>query len=203
DDTLTIILKNQASTYDQALVVKSLIQMFQLTQDANDLVMAEQIMDFFVNKWNRSGFDMFYDVRTQDAETIPEFKIIHAGPALWIGDAAMDLYEKTGNTVYFNLALEIAQWSMSLPHYESGIAMGDVDTDVPWRRIFSLEHNIDFISVIKKFLKYKDKNMLLSIDTNFLETELSNLIGFIKKRYNPESGLLNRGVGLDDRGIAH
>ena len=183
------INENQAATYDQALAVKSFIQTGKITA-------ARKTMDFFVGAWDAKGFAIYYDVMTGQ---IGNVATIHVGPNAWLAMAAIDLYEVTLDGRYLNLAADIARWiAAGVPHENGGVAMGPVNDGVAWPEIFSTEHNIDYAALLKQLSAHTSR--LTNIGFN-PDTELAGAERWIAARYNPATGILDRGVafGIEDK----
>ncbi len=193
DNTVDSNLLDQASTYDQALAVITNIQ-------GGDINSARKIMDFFVQNWDSThGFVNFYVTSSglpgiQKALAKHQGSRVHSGPNEWIGIAASALYEATGDVRYLNLAIEIATWAAKVvPHdANGGIAMGPQDDTVPWTKIYPTEPNLDNAALLKKLLAKQDK--LTTAEKDLFETELADAKRWIKARYNPRTGILDRGL---------
>jgi TolA-binding protein len=138
-----------AFTYDQALVVQA-YSIF------SDFARAKKTLDFFNRRAKRVNglFVNAYYV----SDGLPAEYIIHSGPNLWLGIAALQYAKKSKDVSYLELARDIARGIMHLQGEdpEGGLRGGP---QVQW---YSTEHNLDayaFFNILFELTKeqqYKD-----------------------------------------------
>ena len=92
-------------TYDQALSAFNFIYLGEYER-------AKKIFDFFMNKAERvkRGFANAYDVETGK---VSEY-IVHSGPPVYLGLAVLKYEDQTGDKKYRKLAVDIADWLISV-----------------------------------------------------------------------------------------
>ena len=117
-------------TYDQALTA-------QVYTNFSDFARARKILDFFCDKAQKQD-GLFFNAYYVDGMEPAEF-MVHAGPNIWLGIAALRYAVKTNDKKYLGLAEEIARGIIALQQQdkEGGIVGGP---QVNW---FSTEHNLD------------------------------------------------------------
>jgi len=134
------MLKDQAATYDQALAGIAFLMM-------GDGRRAEKILDFFVTVWRGKGFYTFYS--SLNGRVGVEWRR-HVGPNMWLAIFIYQYEEFTKDASYRFIAEGLCDWVISLPHYNGGPAMSDVDEpNIPWREIVSTENVIDVVAVLQ------------------------------------------------------
>lgn len=132
-------------TYDQALAVFVFLNF-------KDLDRAEKILDFYLKRINKDK--MIYNGYFTDGGVF-EY-VAHSGPQAWIGLAALNYINETGNNRYLNLAIEVANFLIKMQDEEGGIVGG------PENDWYSTEHNLDayaFFDLLykqTKNIKYKN-----------------------------------------------
>ncbi len=122
-------LKDFAFTYDEALSAICFIYF-------KDYALAGKILDFYAARQEKSrGFYNAYYVSVNE----PAEYVVHSGPNIWIGVAALQYSRATGSNKYLPLAKNIAAWIIKLQDEDKdkGLRGGPKDT---W---FSTEHNLD------------------------------------------------------------
>ncbi len=134
-------LENWAFSYDQSLAVFVFLLY-------NDTVSAEKILKFYLStaKKHKDGFMNAYDARTGD----PCEYIVHSGPNIWIGLAALRYWSVTRDKRYLELARGVFQFLTTVQDAEGGIRGGP---EVNW---YATEHNLDayaFLLQLEFFLK--------------------------------------------------
>ncbi|MBU2064217.1 MAG: hypothetical protein KKF93_07480, partial [Candidatus Omnitrophica bacterium] len=148
-------------TYDQALSAFSFIYFKEFDK-------AQQLFGFFKNKAEKvnRGFANAYDIETGK---ISEY-IVHSGPSIYLGLAALKYEEATGDKKFQSLAKEIADWILLLQEEQKEGAIPG-GPRLSWT---STEHNIaayvflDQLYKKTKELKYeKSKQKILSWLENF------------------------------------
>ncbi|HCD38656.1 MAG TPA: hypothetical protein DEQ77_08065 [Candidatus Omnitrophica bacterium] len=128
-----------AFTYDQALAVIA----FSYRKEYD---LAGKILDFYLSRaHNKNGFYNGYYVSSGD---VSEF-IVHSGPNLWLGIAALQYTQLSGDKKYLSIARDIATWMLRLQKEdkEGGLRGGP---ETPW---YSTEHNLDGVSFFTMFYK--------------------------------------------------
>jgi len=119
-----------AFIYDQSLACQAFI----LYGDFNR---AAKILDFFAGQAKRidGRFVNAYYVK----DGLPAEYIVHTGPNIWVGIAALQYTSRTKDKKYLGLAEEIAQSLLHLQRQdnEGGLRGGP---NTPW---YSTEHNLD------------------------------------------------------------
>lgn len=190
--TADVILKNQASTYDQALAGMAFLIL-------GDNKRAQNILEFYAERWKGEGFGNFYFTPTGN----PGIEsTAHLGPNMWIALLALHYDRVTEKDEYTGLAESIVRWAMKLPHYHGGAAMSDRDEwRAPWSKVISTENNVDYYTVLSILLqKIKDP-----VFAKKVEKERLGIIDFLSKiAYNKKNGGVYRGFreGSIDREYA-
>lgn len=142
-------LKDFAFTYDEALSAICFTYF-------KDYPLAEKILDFYSARQEKSkGFYNGYYVSVDE----PAEYVIHSGPSIWIGLAALQYAQATGSNKYLPLAKNIAAWLMKLQDEDEakGLRGGP---KISW---FSTEHNLDgfaFFSMLYEITQdnaYRDR----------------------------------------------
>ncbi len=123
-------LQDWAFTYDQALAA----QCFLLFKDYKS---ARKILAFYLHRAKKvdGGFANAYDIT---GGHVVEY-VVHSGPNIWLGLAALHYTSETADKSYLPLAEEIADWVIVLQKEdpEGGVKGGP---NVNW---VSTEHNLD------------------------------------------------------------
>jgi F0F1-type ATP synthase assembly protein I len=125
------VISDWAFIYDQSLVA----QAYMLSADYER---AKKVLEFFLKKAKRNSGTLFYNSYYVHDGSPAEF-IVHSGPNIWLGIAALHYTEKTKEKACLRLAEEIASGILNLQSQdtEGGIKGGP---DVAW---YSTEHNLD------------------------------------------------------------
>ncbi len=166
-------LEGWAFTYDQALSVF-------VFMNFSDYESAKKILDFYLNKATRDlgGFLNGYYASSGD----PCEYIVHTGPNVWIGLAAIRFYEYTKQREYLDLAEKIAVFLGKMEDREGGFIGGPT---VSW---YSTEHNLDAYSFLDSLYKITGKKEYLSM--------ASRVLSWIEKySYTKKEIPINRGKG--------
>ncbi len=148
-------ISDVAFTYDQALA----IIVFSYFKDYN---LAKKILDFYLAKAKQSGgfYNGYY---AQSADTA-EF-VIHSGPNLWLGIAALHYTKRSGDNQYLPIARNIARWMMKLQGEDAqGGLRGGPDTQ--W---YSTEHNLDGFAFFNMFYEITKEPLYRKASENILE----------------------------------
>jgi TolA-binding protein len=142
-------LGGTAFSYDQALAA----QLFCIKKD---YARAAKILSFYQNHAQRQD-NVFYNAYFT-APGDPAEYVLHVGPNVFIGLAAIEFYKRTESKKYLPLAVDIADWIIALQADNSkGAIKGGPDFD--W---ISTEHNVDayalfdLLYTISKKDKYKE-----------------------------------------------
>lgn len=137
-------LKDMAFMYDQALVVHTYVNF-------SDFERAAKVLDFFSRRAKRTG-GLFVNAYYVNDGSPVEY-IVHSGPNIWLGIAAVRYSQKTRDQRFMPLAEDIARNIIRLQAQdaEGGIAGGP---SVSW---YSTEHNLD---------AYAFFNMLYAVTRN-------------------------------------
>lgn len=135
---------NWAFIYDQALIVQAYTHF-------GDFERAKKILDFFLKKAKRIDGKFVNAYYANDGN--PAEYIIHSGPNIWLGIAAIQYLNETQDRIYLGLAEEIAQAIIRLQNEdpEGGIRGGP---DVRW---YSTEHNLDAYAFFNMLYKITAK----------------------------------------------
>jgi len=123
-------IDNWAFTYDQSL----LIQAYTIFSDFDR---AKKMLDFFNKKADRPGGLFLNAYYASDGN--PAEHVVHCGPNLWLGIAALQYIRETKDSSYLDLAEDIARGIMAIQNEDSegGIRGGP---NVTW---YATEHNLD------------------------------------------------------------
>ncbi|MDD2703647.1 MAG: PilZ domain-containing protein [Candidatus Omnitrophica bacterium] len=123
-------MSDQAFIYDQSLAA-------QVYTHAGDAERARIILEFFADKAKRENGLFFNAYYVNDGN--PSEYLVHSGPNVWVGIAAVQYAHKTKDSRFMPLAEELARALMSLQSQDSdgGIRGGPAFS---W---YSTEHNLD------------------------------------------------------------
>jgi len=123
-------IANWAFTYDQSL----LIQAYTIFSDFDR---AKKMLDFFNKDAERPGGLFLNAYYASDGN--PAEQVVHCGPNLWLGIAALQYTRETKDSRYLSLAEDIARGIMAIQNQdnEGGIRGGP---NVAW---YATEHNLD------------------------------------------------------------
>lgn len=190
--TVDVYLEKQAATYDQALAGLAFLVL-------GDKERAKDILEFYKEKWDGSGFSNFYFTPTGNSGIE---STVHLGPNIWIALLALHYDRVTGKDKYVDLAKTIVEWAIKLPHYRGGVAMSNRDEwRAPWTKVVSTENNIDYYAVLSILLKRARDPKLRKL----FEKERFGVIDFLSKTvYDKKTGAVYRGYheGVVDRECA-
>ena len=166
-------LEDWAFTYDQALAA----QVFLLFGDTKS---AENILSFYDSRATREkgAFLNAYDATHGQAFE----NVVHVGPNVWIGVAALQYEHKVKDGRFLPLAKSVADWVISQQDAEGGLKGGPT---VTW---YSIEHNLDayaFFSML--YQETKDERY---------QQARERLLSWIKTyAYSVKEKKMNRGKG--------
>lgn len=130
-----------AFIYDQSLVAQSYLLF-------SDPGRAKKILEFFSKKAKKSSEGLFFNAYYVNDGSPAEY-IIHSGPNIWLGIAALQYTQKTQDKAYLDLAEEIAGSIIWLENQdeEGGLRGGP---NVSW---YSTEHNLDAYAFFQMLYK--------------------------------------------------
>ncbi len=188
-------LEDQGATYDQALAGMAFLLM-------GDRERAKRILDFYQSRWEGKGFYNFYS--TVNGRVGLEWRR-HVGPNMWL---ALLIYQYTAMTqdeTYLPLAEGLCDWVLSLPHYNGGVAMSDLEEpEIPWPEIVSTENVIDVVAVFQMAVKmtrdYRKKTWYeqeLTQSKQFFKNVVIGADGAIGRGYRPFLDGVDRVAALD------
>ncbi|MCX5714281.1 MAG: PilZ domain-containing protein [Candidatus Omnitrophica bacterium] len=164
-----------AFTYDQALVTQS-YSIF------SDFSRARKILEFYSHRAKRVN-GLFLDAYYVSDGSPAEY-IIHCGPNLWLGIAALQYAKKSQDSSYVELARDIARGIMNLQSQDAdgGLRGGP---EVEW---YSTEHNLD---------AYAFFNMLYEVtgDQQYKDSAAKVLGWLVKYAYGRPELPVKRGKG--------
>jgi hypothetical protein len=167
------LLEDWAFTYDQALAS----QTFLLFGDVKN---AEQILSFYDTQAQKEDGAFFNSYDASGGHPIDH--VIHAGPNLWLGMAALQYEHRQKDGRFLPLAKRIGKWAMDIQDEEGGLRGGP---KITW---YSTEHNLD---------AYAFFNMLhrLTGDDSYKQARNRVLEWLKKYAYTQKERRLNRGKG--------
>jgi len=174
------MLKDQASTYDQALAGMAFLLM-------GDFDRAKQILVFYASKWEGKGFYNFYS--SLDGRVGLGWRR-HLGPNMWLALFIYQYEQFTNDLSYRFIAEGLCDWVISLPHYNGGPAMSDLDeSDTHWREIVATEDVIKVVAVFQIAIeKVKDYRR-----SEWFAKELAKCKKFLRQTAIQKNGSLARG----------
>ncbi len=142
-------VKDWAFIYDQSLAVQAYLNF-------SDIDRAKKNLDFFIKRAKKSD-GLFVNAYYANDGAPVEY-IVHSGPNVWLGIAALKFARKTGDAKYLFLAEEIASGIIKIQSADpEGGIKGGPGTD--W---YSTEHNLDsyaffdMLFKVTKNVKYKE-----------------------------------------------
>lgn len=166
-------LKDTAFTYDQALAAQAFLL---FGQSKN----AETVLSFYDSRAQQDGgaFYNSYDVLGGG----PLETVVHTGPNLWVGIAALQYGRHTGEDRFVPMARRIGDWAMRQQDAEGGLPGG------PGLSWYGTEHNLD---------AYAFFGMLASVtgDAKYTRTRDAVLEWLKKYAYSNTGAPVNRGKG--------
>ena len=121
-------LEDTAFTYDQALAC----QVFLLFGESEN---AKKILSFFDKNAQRKDAAFFNSYDTLGGG--PQESVVHVGPNMWIGIAALQYEQRTKDGLYLAMAERLGDWAIQMQDEEGGLRGGP---DISW---YSTEHNLD------------------------------------------------------------
>lgn len=166
-------LEGWAFSYDQSLVCQAFILSGQTKR-------AEKILKFFTTRAQTQNGLFFNAYNVSDGH--PMENILHTGPNIWIGIAALQYENAVGDGQYLPLAKTIGDWAISFQDGEGGLRGGP---NFDW---YSTEHNLDAYAFFR---------MLYQITGNTkYKIAQDRLLDWIKKyAYSLKDKRINRGKG--------
>ena len=166
-------IKNWGFTYDQSLAS----QVFLISGDYDR---AKKILSFFKKKARKEngGYFNAYNVMSGN----PTEYVVNIGPNIWIGIAAVQYTEITGDKTYLSMAEKIAKWAIKLKDKEGGLTGG------PKFSWYSTEHNLDAYALF---------NLLYEVTGNTkYKKAAENTLKWIKENtYSMKTQSMKRGKG--------
>lgn len=189
------MLIDQAATYDQALAGMAFLIM-------GDSYRAKKILDFYASKWEGKGFYNFYS--SSNGRVGMEWRR-HVGPNMWLTLFVYQYWHLTRDESYLYLAQGLCDWVMSLPHFNGGPVMSDLDeAEILWREIVSTENVIDSIAVfqiaVQKGSDIRKKKWIaqeLAHCKRFIRTVAIQKDGSLARGYRPFIDGVDRTPALD------
>ncbi|MGH7197746.1 MAG: PilZ domain-containing protein [Candidatus Omnitrophota bacterium] len=167
-------LEDWAFTYDQSLASQTFLVF-------GDVKNAETILSFYDQRAQREkgAFYNTYDTVSGD----PVESIIHAGPNIWMGIAALQYQHRVQDGRFVPLARSIADWVIgAMQDAEGGIRGGPT---VAW---YSTEHNLDAYAFFTMLHE-------VSGDAKYRQAAEKVLAWIKKYSYSAEEKRMNRGKG--------
>ena len=165
-------LTDDAFVYDQALAA----QVFLLSGESKR---AEAILSFFDSRADSEGGAFFNAYDTSGGS--PQETILHAGPNLWLGIAALQ-HARLGDKRFVPMARRIGDWVMRLQDKEGGVPGGP---GISW---YSTEHNLDAYAFFGMLAK-------ASGDEKYGRAQAGTLEWLKKYAYSNPNQAVNRGKG--------
>lgn len=168
-------ISNWAFIYDQSLVAQAFTNF-------SDFERAKNILDFF-NQRAQKARGLFYNAYyVNDGE--PAEAVVHSGPNIWLGIAALQYTKKTQDFIYLGLAEEIAAVIIDLQNQDKdgGIRGGP---NVQW---YATEHNLDAYAFFNMLYKVTGKK-------NYLQARDKVLNWLVRNTYNKSGLPIKRGKG--------
>ena len=164
-----------AFIYDQALVA-------QAYANFSDFQRAQKMLDFFAHRVKRPD-GLFYNAYYA-ADGSPAEYVVHSGPNIWLGIAALQYTQKSGDRQYLSLAEGIAEKIMKLQAQdpEGGIRGGP---EIKW---YSTEHNLDAYAFFNMLYK-------LTAAPKYSEAAQKTLTWIQQYSYGRSDLPINRGKG--------
>lgn len=164
-----------AFTYDQSLVIQAFTNF-------GDLERARKVLEFFNNRAEKKD-GLFLNAYYANDGTPAEY-IVHCGPNIWLGIAALQYTYKTGDKKYLNLAESIAEGIINLQRQdpEGGLRGGP---DVTW---YATEHNLDAYAFFDMLYTFTAKRI-------YAEARDKVLDWLVKNTYNKTDIPIKRGKG--------
>ncbi|MFH0855631.1 MAG: hypothetical protein V1869_03890 [Candidatus Omnitrophota bacterium] len=164
-----------AFTYDQSLVIQAFTNF-------SDFQRAKKILDFFNNRAQKKD-GLFLNAYYADDGAPAEY-VIHCGPNIWLGIAAVQYSYKAHDRTYLDMAESIADGVINLQGQDSegGLRGGP---GVTW---YSTEHNLDAYA-------FFDMLYTLTNKQKYLEARDKVLDWLVKNTYSRTGIPIKRGKG--------
>ncbi len=166
-------IEDVAFTYDQSLATQAML-IYGETESA------KAVLEFFYKKAKWEG-DLLYNAYETIGGSPSEF-IVHTGPSLWMGIAALQYEQLTQDASFRPMAERIAQAVMEIQDGEGGVRGGPT---LFWQ---STEHNLDAYTFFGMLYKITGKEKYSKAQ--------QNVLSWIKKyAYSVRDSRINRGKG--------
>ena len=166
-------LEDWGFTYDQSLVC----QTFLLFGDVKN---AEAILSFYDKRADQENGAFFNTYNTVDGRPVEH--VIHAGPNIWLGIAALQYEHRMKDGRFLPLAKRIGEWTIRMQDPEGGIKGGPAFT---W---YSTEHNLDAYAFFRMLYQ-------VTKDEKYKKASDKVLNWIIKYAYSVKERRINRGKG--------
>ncbi len=166
-------LEDTAFTYDQAVAC----QAFLLFDDTEN---AKAVLEFFDKHAKRKNGAFFNAYETLGGS--PQEQVVHTGPNVWIGIAALQYEQKIRDGRYLAMAQRLGDWAIRMQDEEGGLRGGP---DASW---YSTEHNLD---------AYAFFGMLYQTmgEEKYAQAQAGVLSWLKKYAYSVRENRINRGKG--------
>ncbi len=166
-------LEDWAFTYDQSLACQTYLLF-------GDLENARRILSFYASRAEREEGAYFNAYHAGDGG--PLERMIHAGPNLWIGIAALQYESKVKDGQFLGIAASVADWVIRMQDEEGGLKGGPA---FDW---YSTEHNLDAHAFLRMMAEVTGDRRYKVASEKALE--------WIKKyAYSVKERRMNRGKG--------
>ncbi|MFH1641261.1 MAG: hypothetical protein ABIA66_04765 [Candidatus Omnitrophota bacterium] len=164
-----------AFIYDQSLAAQVFIKF-------SDFERARKILDFFKKKAKRNERMFFNSYYSDDGE--PSEYIVHSGPNIWLGIAALQYAKKSKDHTYLGLAEDIALSIIDLQSEDrdGGIRGG------PNVEYYATEHNLDAYAFFDMLYKITGEH-------KYIEAKDKVLNWLLKHTYDSGDMPIKRGKG--------
>jgi outer membrane murein-binding lipoprotein Lpp len=168
-------ISNWAFIYDQSLVIQAFTYF-------SDFERAKKILNFFDRKARRVN-GRFVNAYYANDGSPAEF-VVHSGPNIWLGIAAVQYTKRTKDNAYVKLAEEIAHSVIALQNEDEGGGIRG-GPEVTW---YATEHNLD---------AYAFFNMLVQITNKqkYAQARDKVLNWLVTHTYDKEEIPIKRGKG--------
>lgn len=166
-------LEDTAFTYDQALAC----QVFFLFGEDES---AKKVLNFFDKHAQRQDGAFFNSYDTLGGN--PQESVVHVGPNMWIGIAALQYERKTKDGLYLGMAERLGDWAIRMQDEEGGLRGGP---GISW---YGIEHNLDayaFFGMLSERTR----------EARYAKAQKAVLSWIKKYGYSVRERRLNRGKG--------
>ncbi len=166
-------LERVAFTYDLSLASQTFLLF-------GDTANAKEILSFYDKKAAKNDGAFFNAYDTMTGESVES--LIHVGPNIWVGIAALQYEHRTHDGQFVGLARRIGDWLIGFQDAEGGLQGGP---DFKW---YSTEHNLDAYAYFKMLHQ-------LTGDKKY-EAAREKVFSWLRKyAYSMAEGRMNRGKG--------